>query len=91
MHKCYDVELGQNWAFKEKSDDEDVSVLRELKTFEGENGWKSVHKMPTEIHVELLKRKEIPDPFVGFNEHKIKCELDLQWWPYWTVKCLLTW
>lgn len=74
MHKCYDVELGQNWVFKEKKDDEDVSALQDLNVFEEEKGWKSVHKVPSEIHVELLKRKEISDPYVGFNEHNIQCE-----------------
>lgn len=71
MHKCYDVELSQNWFWKEKTDDFEISEVIELAT---EKGWKAVHRMPSEVHVELLKLNEILDPYLGYNEHKIQCE-----------------
>lgn len=33
--------------------------------------------VPSEVHVELLEAGLIPDPFVGFNEHKVQCRLAL--------------
>ncbi|KZT13063.1 glycoside hydrolase family 2 protein [Laetiporus sulphureus 93-53] len=35
--------------------------------------WLPVHEFPTTVHVELLKHKRIPDPFVGLHEW------DVQW------------
>lgn len=36
--------------------------------------WTAAQTFPSEIHVELLKAGHIPDPFIGFNEHKVQCE-----------------
>ena len=38
-------------------------------------GWrKAESSIPSEVHVELLKIGAIPEPYIGFNEHKVQCE-----------------
>jgi len=36
--------------------------------------WLQASKPVTSVHVELLKLKKIPDPFVGLNEHEVQCK-----------------
>lgn len=38
------------------------------------SGWRKAASFPSEIHVELLNAGLVPDPYVGFNEHKVQCE-----------------
>lgn len=35
--------------------------------------WLQTSKAATSVHVELLRLKKIPDPFVGLNEHDVQC------------------
>lgn len=37
------------------------------------DGWTNCVAFPSEIHVELLKARKIPDPYLGFSEHKVQC------------------
>lgn len=39
--------------------------------------WLKASKAVTSVHVELLKLKKIPDPFIGLNEWDVQCELRL--------------
>jgi len=48
-------------------------------------GWLPAKTSPSEIHVELLKAGLIPDPYVGFNEHKVQCELSVLLLEYTTL------
>ncbi|KAH7156472.1 family 2 glycosyl hydrolase [Dactylonectria macrodidyma] len=62
--------IDQNWQFKQATH-EDSAYL-------------SVSQFPTNVHLDLLHHKKIPDPFVGKNE------LDVQWigevaWVYRTT------
>ena len=64
------IPIDKNWQFKQ-ADKEDGSYL-------------PVGQFPTNIHLDLLHHKLIPDPFVGKNE------LDVQWigekaWVYKTT------
>ena len=36
--------------------------------------WREATTSPSEIHVELLKAGLIPDPYKGFDEHKVQCK-----------------
>ena len=35
--------------------------------------WNRAEAVPSEIHVELMKKGKIPDPYIGANEHKVQC------------------
>lgn len=36
--------------------------------------WFKATRFPSEVHVELLERKVIPHPYIGFNEHYAQCK-----------------
>ncbi|KAF5354532.1 hypothetical protein D9758_011241 [Tetrapyrgos nigripes] len=42
-------------------------------------GWLPAKTSPSEIHVELMSAGLIPDPFVGFNEHKVQWIGQTEW------------
>ncbi|EGO27915.1 glycoside hydrolase family 2 protein [Serpula lacrymans var. lacrymans S7.9] len=54
--------LTQNWTFTQ------VGGGKGTKKDE----WLSVSQFPTTVHVELLKLKKIPDPFLGLNEWEVQ-------------------
>lgn len=57
----------ENWAWKQlESDSDDI---------QNTHGWSKASRMPSEVHVELLQSGSIPDPYIGFNEHTVQCEL----------------
>ena len=60
--------IAEGWSWKQR-DASVASVLGELAT-----AWTNADRLPSEIHVELLKAGRIPDPFLGFNEHEVQCE-----------------
>lgn len=74
--------LAGDWRWKQR--DPAVSdVLDELTqhTALAEQGskdtksyWREATSSPSEIHVELLKAGLIPDPYKGFDEHKVQCK-----------------
>lgn len=65
------INLGLNYNWKWKQRNEEVaSVWDEV----DRGAWRKAESVPSEIHVELLKAGLIPDPFVGFSEHKVQCE-----------------
>ncbi|CCM04064.1 uncharacterized protein FIBRA_06223 [Fibroporia radiculosa] len=41
--------------------------------------WLSVHQFPTTVHVELLKHKKIPDPFIGLQEWDVQWIGEVPW------------
>ncbi|KAI9574617.1 glycoside hydrolase family 2 protein [Boletus coccyginus] len=41
--------------------------------------WLSVSEFPTTVHVELLKSKRIPDPFLGLNEWEVQWVGEADW------------
>ncbi|KAF9448772.1 hypothetical protein P691DRAFT_26182 [Macrolepiota fuliginosa MF-IS2] len=41
--------------------------------------WIPASQFPSEVRIELLRNEFIPDPFVGFNEHKIQCIGEAEW------------
>lgn len=75
MSEVHTIQLNQSWFWKQR-DITISSVLDELELSIDENiqdGWTVAQAYPSEVHVELLKKKLIPDPYVGFNEHKVQC------------------
>lgn len=62
----------KSWQWKERN----VSVTAVLNEVSdpAQPGWENATAYPSEIHVELLKKGQILDPFLGFNEHKVQCE-----------------
>ena len=65
------VKLNKGWHWKER--DAQRGVVDELE----DASWTAARSFPSEIHAELLKAGRIPDPFLGFNEHKVQCEPSL--------------
>lgn len=64
------VPIDQGWTFKQASHDDSTYL--------------PVGQFPTNVHLDLLSHKKIPDPFIGKNE------LDVQWigeeaWVYRTT------
>ncbi|KAI0917712.1 hypothetical protein AcW2_007777 [Taiwanofungus camphoratus] len=51
--------------------------------------WTAAQTFPSEIHVELLKAGHIPDPFIGFNEHKVQWVGEREWLYACTFSCEL--
>lgn len=41
--------------------------------------WAPVQAFPTTVHVELLKAKKIPDPFIGLNEWEVQWVGEADW------------
>ncbi|KAF7294523.1 hypothetical protein MKEN_01445000 [Mycena kentingensis (nom. inval.)] len=64
--------LDSGWAWKQR-DTAITSVLDDA------DGWTPAQTSPSEIHVELLKNGEIPDPYIGFNEHQVQWVGKVEW------------
>lgn len=67
------------WYWKERSASH-PSVLDEVPrlqqgTLQSASQWTMAQTFPSEIHVELMNTGQIPDPFIGFNEHKVQCNV----------------
>lgn len=72
--KVQAVDLKINWRWKER----DAAITAVWEEVKDEKGWNTAQSgLPSEIHVELMKAQKIPDPYIGFNEHKVQCE----WFP----------
>ncbi|KAJ6614286.1 glycoside hydrolase family 2 protein [Mycena sp. CBHHK59/15] len=61
--------LLQDWSFTQVGGGEG--------TKDGE--WLKVSQFPTSVHVELLKLKKIPDPFIGLQEWDVQWVGEAQW------------
>ncbi|KAJ6603048.1 glycoside hydrolase superfamily [Mycena sp. CBHHK59/15] len=75
MSHIRNLELASNWSWKQRKSSVDA-VLDELKAGDG---WKIAQAYPSEIHVELLKSGQIPDPYLGFNENKVQWIGKVEW------------
>lgn len=62
-------QLDRGWAFSEIGGGQG--------TKDGE--WLSIDEIPTTVHVELLKAKRIPDPFVGLDEWEVQWIGEKEW------------
>ncbi|KAF9523149.1 glycoside hydrolase family 2 protein [Crepidotus variabilis] len=74
------------WSWKQRapagSDYWNEEVINEITLLEDDDfvkGWKKVTSVPSEVHVELMKINAIPNPYVGFNEHKVQWIGDVEW------------
>jgi hypothetical protein len=76
--------LSENWEWKQR-DLKIANLLDELKapsvsikedSKDTRSTWRKANTSPSEIHTELLKAGLIPDPYKGFNEHKVQCGLN---------------
>ncbi|KAF8184215.1 glycoside hydrolase [Pholiota molesta] len=66
----------ESWSWKQR-ELSTINVIDEANDVT--QGWKRVSSMPSDIHVELLKVGAIPDPYIGFNEHKVQWVGDVEW------------
>nr|GAT54791.1 predicted protein [Mycena chlorophos] len=64
--------LDKSWQWKQR----DTAVAAVL---DDSTGWTVAQTSPSEIHVELLKAGRIPDPYIGFNEHKLQWIGEVEW------------
>ncbi|KAJ7625497.1 glycoside hydrolase [Roridomyces roridus] len=72
MSRVRNFQLSQNWSWAQR-DTQINSVLDQV------DGWNAAQAYPSEIHVELLKTGAIPDPYLGFNEHKVQWIGKVEW------------
>ncbi|KAL5638363.1 hypothetical protein ACGC1H_005146 [Rhizoctonia solani] len=79
--------LSENWQWKQR-DPKIRSVLDEptkhglllgQDSKDTTSVWRKATTSPSEIHVELLKAGIIPDPYKGFNEHKVQWVGKREW------------
>ncbi len=64
------ITLSQGWEFKQVPS----------KGFDNVDGnWTACSKVPTSVHVELLKQGKIPDPFKGLNEWQVQWVQEAEW------------
>ncbi|KAI0073012.1 glycoside hydrolase [Panus rudis PR-1116 ss-1] len=73
--------LSTGWSWKEKVTQGDVTSAHVL----NDSGWTLAATFPSEIYIELLHAGKIPDPFLGFNEHKVQWVADREW----LYRCIL--
>ncbi|KAF4907852.1 Beta-mannosidase B [Colletotrichum fructicola] len=59
-------DLSTGWSFKQKDDSSETS-------------WLPVAKVPSEVHVDLLANKKIPDPFLDMNELAVQWVAEKDW------------
>lgn len=71
MSKAYTDNLSKTckWAFAQVEGEkaQDAAAAKGLKWFDIAQG-----DMPTSVHVELIKRGEIPDPYKSLNEYDVQ-------------------
>ncbi|KAK7753810.1 hypothetical protein SLS62_004176 [Diatrype stigma] len=58
--------LSSGWEFRQADDD-------------SADAWMPVRKVPTEVHLDLLANKKIPDPFIDLNELSVRWIADKGW------------
>lgn len=80
------LSLNTNWAWKQRNssissviDETCVENLSDNSKDDPTAGWRTVKAFPCEVHVELLHSGLIPDPYVGFNEHKVQWVGQAEW------------
>ncbi|KAF8492119.1 glycoside hydrolase [Gautieria morchelliformis] len=69
--------LKSGWLWKQR----DGSLLDALDQLDTGRlaSWNKAASFPSEIHVELLKSGEIPDPYLRNNEHKVQWIVEREW------------
>ncbi|KAG6814920.1 hypothetical protein H0H93_011645 [Arthromyces matolae] len=75
------LDLNHGWFWKQRNDST-TPVLAELDASSVGgilDSWRAAQAFPSEVHVELLKEGIIPDPYKGFNEHKVQWVGDVEW------------
>ncbi|KAK1623047.1 family 2 glycosyl hydrolase [Colletotrichum phormii] len=60
-------ELSKSWTFKQKDDASE------------EEAWLPVPSIPSQVHVDLLANKKIPDPFLDMNELAVQWVAEKTW------------
>ncbi|KAI1352810.1 family 2 glycosyl hydrolase [Xylaria sp. FL0043] len=60
--------LSRGWTFREASDDPS-----------NKDSWLPVQNVPTQVHVDLLANRKIPDPFLDLNELEVRSLAEKQW------------
>ncbi|QRV83983.1 beta-mannosidase [Ceratobasidium sp. AG-Ba] len=80
--------LASDWQWKQR-DPAIANVLDELvqhrllllnqDSKDTKSTWRRAAGSPSEIHVELLRAGIIPDPYLGFNEHKVQWVGKREW------------
>jgi hypothetical protein len=72
---CTKQELKAGWQWKQRCPE--LPLLTDVSADHSDRSdpyqWRSADTVPSEIHVELLKAGLIPDPYIGFNEHRVQC------------------
>ncbi|KAF5360479.1 hypothetical protein D9756_004513 [Leucocoprinus leucothites] len=75
-------QISRDWFWKKRNYDVYPDLVYELKLPVGDDytrNWIPASQFPSEVHIELLHRNLIPDPFIGFNEHKVQWIGEAEW------------
>ncbi|MEM3946224.1 MAG: glycoside hydrolase family 2 protein, partial [Candidatus Micrarchaeia archaeon] len=78
MREMKVVSLDGSWLLKgydEQKGEEEKAFMPEIE----ENGWIKAN-IPGVVHLDLIKNKQIPDPFFGLNELKVSWVEEKDWW-----------
>ncbi|PAV20886.1 glycoside hydrolase family 2 [Pyrrhoderma noxium] len=67
--KSKTIPITENWEFTQLGGGQATK----------ENEWLACKSFPTSVHVELLKRNLIPDPFIGLNEWDVQWVGEAEW------------
>jgi hypothetical protein len=62
--------LDTNWSFHQLPSSFSDSAAAQAAVKEGE--WLDIERIPTSVHVELLKREKIVDPYKGLGEWDVQ-------------------
>src|SRR5690349_9398045 len=65
------INISANWQWKQRN----LAINDILSDAGDDKDWTDCVSFPSEVHVELIRSGKIPDPYLGFNEHKVQCEL----------------
>ena len=63
--------LTEHWQWRELTTDENIQEA--VANVDSSANWRNTIQFPSEVHVELKAVGLIPDPNIGFNEHKVQC------------------
>ncbi len=75
-----ELELKDGWTFRQVDGTFDISKYSAFESDTDEpEGWRKVKHMPSDVYVELKESGDIPDPFIGFNEHKVQWIAEKEW------------
>jgi beta-galactosidase/beta-glucuronidase len=76
-HSASIQEIKNGWKFCQVDGEFDINEYTNANDIDPK--WRTVQQMPSDVYAELKASGDIPDPFIGFNEHKVQWISDKRW------------